>query len=876
MTLTAGTRLGAYEVTALIGAGGMGEVYRARDTKLNRDVALKILPELFVVDPDRLARFKREAQLLASLNHPNIAGIHGFEDTGAVHALVLELIEGPTLADRIAHGPIPLDEALPIARQLAEALEAAHEQGIIHRDLKPANIKVRPDGMVKVLDFGLAKAFEAEPVGTAAGMSMSPTITSPAATRVGTILGTAAYMSPEQARGKAVDKRSDIWAFGCVLYEMLTGRRAFGGDEVTDTLAFVITKEPDWSALPASVPSALHRLLRRCLEKDRKRRLTDIGVARLEIDEALATSVDAEVAAAALPRTATRERVVWAGAVLAAAALSAMVVHYAGSTSVDTPEVRLQIDAPVGNNVVQGGFAISPDGQQVVFRANSERSIPQLWLRSLASEAGQPLMGTEGGGAPFWSPDGRSIAFTANGQLKRLELVDGRIQTLASPALGNGTWSADGMILFTRTFAGPLFRVAATGGEVAAVTHVDPPMHSGHIRPQFLPDGRHFLFYAFGSSEGKGVYVGSLDSMEVHPLLRSDAAAVFAPPDLVLFAQEGALVAQRLNLGTLELTGNPMTVARQIAVDVVNGYAAVAASPAGPIAYRSQSPERQLTWLNRSGQQIGTLGDAVSAVDSAARFSPDGRTIALSRTGDGNQDVWLMDAARATWRRFTADPGVDTAPVWSPDGNRVVVGSDRRAGNLDLYEKPSNGTEAETLLLETPEDKTAEAWSPDGRFILYSSNDPKTRRDLWALPLFGDRKPLPIARTTAAEIQGRLSPDGRWVAYVSDESGRNEAYVQPFPGPGAKVQISIAGGSNPEWRGDGREIFYSSQEGPQLMAVLLSPNGGRLDPRTPVVLFPIPPGPYVAAPDGQRFLVAATSEQASAITILLNWAGVRR
>ncbi|MGH9253659.1 MAG: protein kinase domain-containing protein [Vicinamibacterales bacterium] len=884
MTLSARSRVGPYEIVGLIGSGGMGEVYRARDTTLNRDVALKVLPEHFASDPERLARFRREAQLLASLNHPNIAAIYGFEESSGIHALVMELVEGPTLAERIgqgtshkAQGPsynsLPLDETLAIAKQIADALEAAHEQGVIHRDLKPANIKVRSDGMVKVLDFGLAKAFEPEPAGVA-GSSMAPTITSPAATRLGTILGTAAYMSPEQARGKPVDKRTDIWAFGCVLYEMLTGRRPFEGEEITDVLARILERDPDFTAISEATPPAVQRLLRRCLDKDRKRRLPDIGVARLEIDDALAAPAGARASAVTVSTSSRRERAVWAGTVVMGAAITATGAYYMQPAPTDAPEMRLQIDRPGGVGI--NTFAVSPDGRSVVFRSAAEGSEPQLWIRSLASEAAQPLAGTEQASTPFWSPDSRSIGFFLRGELKRLDLADGRIQTLASESGPGGmAWSADGTILFARSFSGPLYRVAAAGGEVAEVTRVDPPRHSGHVYPQFLPDGRRFIFFAFGSPEGEGVYLGSLDSAEVRRLFRAESAAVFAPPDLLVFAQEGALVAQRLDLDTWQLAGEPRTVARQVLVDVVNGYSAVSASAAGPIAYRSQPGERQFVWLDRSGRRMGTLGESDPAQPGAVRLTTDGRTAALTRTIEGNTDIWLMDIVRGNLRRLTVDPAADTLPRWSPDASRIVFSSDRRAGNLDLYERVVNGAEPERLLLETPTDKAANDWSPDGRFVLFRNTDPKTAADLWALPLFGDRKPFPVAQGPPAENFGRFSPDGRWVAYQSNESGRFEIYVQPFPGPGPRVQVSTDGGTNPEWRGDGRELFLTTLEN-RLMVSAVRFVGSGIEVGTPEALFLKPEGTWTVSRDGQRFLVAATTEEASPITILLNWAGARQ
>jgi eukaryotic-like serine/threonine-protein kinase len=793
-----GTRLGPYEILAAIGSGGMGEVYEARDTRLDRTVAIKILPEAFAADPERVARFTREAQVLASLNHPHIAQIYGLEESQGVSALVMELVEGPTLADRIAQGPMSVNDALPIARQIAEALEAAHELGIIHRDLKPANIKVRDDGTVKVLDFGLAKAID--PAGSGvdgAALTNSPTITSPAAmTHQGVILGTAAYMAPEQARGRAVDKRADIWAFGCVFYEMLTGRRAFPGEDVSDTLARVLMKDPDWSALPAGTPPAIRRLLRRCLEKERRKRLESIADARLEIEEALAGPSDQPAIAAAPARARRRERLVWSSALLLAvvAALALGGVSYMRSRSTQpvAPEMRLEISTPGGRLAY---FALSPDGHALVYPATTDGRT-QLWLRWLESEAAQPLKGTDGAAYPFWSPDSRSVGFSGSGQLKRTDIASGLVQTLASaPVSVGGTWNANGIILFAPASGGPLYRVRAGGGQATEATRIERPGQAGHRFPHFLPDGSHFLFFAMGTPEKRGVYLGSLDSTDVRRLFDADSAAVFAPPDYVLFARNGAPVAQRLDLRTMEPVGDPLPLAGQVVPDL-GGYFSVALSAAasGPVAYRPSAGERQLVWLDRSGRQIGTVGNPDAAQPTSIRLSPDGHTVALYRVVSGNRDVWLIETMRSVLRRFTSDAATDSEPIWSPDGSRIVFTS-LRMGLPDLYERSVSGVEAETLLFASPEFKNLHDWSPDGRFILYTSQTPTAGRDLWALPLSGDKKPLAVTQTAFNEDSGRFSPDGRWVAYASNESGRYEIYVQPFPGPGGKLQVSTRGGT---------------------------------------------------------------------------------
>jgi len=670
VAIAIGSRIGSYDVTGTLGAGGMGEVYRARDTKLHREVALKVLPDAFALDLDRIARFQREAQVLASLNHPNIAAIHGLEESSGAHALILELVEGPTLADRLVHGPIPLDEALPIARQIADALEAAHEHGVIHRDLKPANIKLRPDGTVKVLDFGLAKLTSPAEAGHYTH-DASPTITTPAMTGVGVILGTAAYMSPEQAKGRTADKRSDIWAFGCVLYEMLTGTRAFAGEDVSDTLAFVLTKEPDWRALPETTPHPIARLLRRALHKDRKRRLSDIADARLEIDDA-----DKEGPLTAANRshgtTSMRERLSWAIALVLALAVGGLAFQVATSpTGESAPELRVDIVTPAGPD--PSSFALSPDGRWLVYVGQSDGS-SKLWLRSLTELTARVLPGTDGALQPFWSPDNRSIGFFANGKLKRIDIASGMPRTLADAAPGfGGAWSDDGLIVFASTSTTPLFRISANGGEPTPVTKLDPPRQANHLYPVFLPGSRDFLFYARGNAEGEGIYLGSLDSSATTRLIAADRPpAAYISPGWLLYMQQGALMAQRLNLNARRLEGNSIavtdSVVRSAAVSGAYAPAAFTASLAGMIAYQAGGEvQTQLTWFNRSGQQIATLGAPDDMDLSNPELSPDDQQVAFRRTIEGNPDVFVLIGARMIRRTFGSE--LDQYAVWSPDGS---------------------------------------------------------------------------------------------------------------------------------------------------------------------------------------------------------------
>ncbi len=861
----------------------MGEVYRARDTTLGRDVALKILPEAFAQDPDRLARFQREAQTLASLNHPNIGGIHGLEAAYGVNALVLELVAGDDLSQLIARGRLPLEDALPIARQIADALEAAHAQGIIHRDLKPANIKVRPDGTVKVLDFGLAKALLPDPGSAPAGdVALSPTITTPAATRMGTIMGTAAYMSPEQARGKPLDKRTDIWAFGCVLYEMLTGKGTFAGDEVSDLLASILAREPDLAAVPATTPPSIRRLLRRCLQKDRHERLRDIGDARIEIQDALARS-DPELTAVTVPDGdyRRRQRLAWICALAAVTLALAAVWIMALRPDPAAPEARVEITTP--SSAAPSSVAISPDGRTIAFIATSQGQ-SRLWLRSLASDSSRAVAGTDGADSPFWSPDSRSLGFFAEGKLRRVDLDGGSVQTVGTaPGGQQGTWSRDDVILFA-SLGRPIFRVPAGGGEPVAVSRL--ALQGSDFAPQFLPDGRHFLYYVRGAPEVRGVYVGRLDeTLTPRRLLESDGGAVYASSGHLLFVRQGSLFAQQFDPARLELTGSPFAVAehdRALGSGVVATITA-SVSNTGSIAYRTGAEaERQFAWFDRSGREISRIGDAVSTTLANPSLSLDGQHVAFYRSVNGNADVWWLDPRRGVLSRFTSDVADDTNPVWSPDADRIVFSSNRK-GIHDLYVKSVTAGGSEDLLLSTAQTKIATDWSHDGRFVLFTSQDQKGGADIWALLLDGKGKPFPVVQTSFQEMSAQFSPDGKWVAYQSDESGRVEAYVQAFPGPGSKWPISTNGGSRVRWRRDGKELFYLARDS-RLMAVSFGAgsNGQAPDVGAPVTLFAPPLGiagqqadfrqQYMVSADGQRFLVATVKDAAtSPITVILNW-----
>jgi eukaryotic-like serine/threonine-protein kinase len=851
MPLSAGTRLGPYEILAPLGAGGMGEVYRAKDTKLDREVAIKVLPAALAQDPERLARFEREAKVLASLNHPNIATIHGVEESGGVRALVMELVPGESL-----QGPLPLETALNYAKQIADALEAAHEKNIIHRDLKPANIMITPAGVVKVLDFGLASVLnrdreEADPAN-------SPTLTvSP--TRAGMILGTAGYMSPEQARGKAVDKRADIWAFGVVLYESITGRRLFEGETVSDILAHVLTKEPDWEQVPARV----RRLLEACLQKDPKQRLQAIGDWRL-----LLTNEQPQVIAP------SRSRLGWIVATVVFALIAATLgwMHF-GPRPTDDLVLRLHIEPPEGGEFSNGGtnrgVALSPDGKTAAYIVKSNGK-NQLWVRPLNDTTARVIPGTEDAGFPFWSPDSKFIAFPAGGKLQRVDLAGGAPLTICRGSLiRGGTWTSDGQIIFG-TFTDGLFRVSASGGTPSSLKLLG-------TWPQALPNG-HFLYFVAGAKAGNnGVYAVSLAKpSEPVKLLSSDTSALYAPgangKGYLLWLRGTTLLAQELDSASLRLVGESHPVADPVAgfLDMVNA----SASSNGLLLYLAANPLQQFTWVDRAGKRLATIGEPLEI--GPFRLSPDGRRILIGRATGAGTDLWLMEVERGVTRRLSFTGAA--YPVWSPNGRTVLYST---IGPRGLYSKALNGGGAEQSLRQSPNLQVPTDWSRDERFALFYEITAK-QRELWVLPLMPEGRPAANEnpkRYAGGQFNtrlGRFSPDNRWVAYESDESGRYDVYVDSFPEPHSKVQISTAGGSMPAWGPDGRELFYASPDN-MLTSVSLKAGADSIEPSTPRELFPLPiydPGlySYDVAPDGQRFLIPGPAQQApEPLTLIVNW-----
>jgi Tol biopolymer transport system component len=857
-----GRRLGGYDIEALLGEGGMGRVYRARDTRLGRHVALKLVPPELAVDPERRRRFEREARTLAALNHPHIAAIYGLEeavfDGVPVQALVLELVDGATLADRLARtGKMPLAAALDLARQIAEALEAAHEKGIVHRDLKPANVALTSEGLVKVLDFGLAK-------GTVVGTD-APS----AHTESGAILGTAAYMSPEQARGQAVDARTDIWAFGCVLFEMLTGRSPFGGATLSDTLAAVLDRQPDWTALPGDLPPAIHRLIQRCLEKEPRRRVHAAADVRIALEDAtVADEIVPQMRRSAAPA-------LWLVASAAIAIAAAIGWSAVRSSSPDVAPLRLDVVTPPTRD--PDSFALSLDGRHVAFVALNEQ-IPYLWLRRLDGTVPQRFPKTEGASQPFWAPSGRSIGFLADGLLKRVDVTGGRPQVLAQARnpMG-GAWNRDDVIVYSPYAASPLMRVPATGGTPEAVTRLSAG-ELGHRYPAFLPDGRRLLFLAVTiAPQDEGVHLVSLDApTRRHRVVASDSGAQFVRPGHVLTMRQGVLLAFPFDTEAGVVSGDPVVVAPRVD-HRRSGRGAFSASGSGLVAYRAAgtaSFAQELTWLDRGGNAIAKL-----TKQGYPPLTPDGqlaavveetRTLALS-----NADIWLIHVARGVAQRFTSDPAFDLLAVWSPDGNRLAFASNRN-GVFDLFEKAVSFSHDERALLETPENKY-----PDGQTLLFVNEHAVTGDDLWTLSLQVPRKAVPLLSGNYAESQGQFSPDGRWIAYRSNESGRWEIYVRPFPGPGSPRLISQGGGRQPRWRRDGRELFYIGADS-QMTAVPihLQPNGDAFELGGPTPLFTtqlaVPNNQqfgYAVDAQGQRFLVFMVPDQTSTtpVTIVQNW-----
>jgi serine/threonine protein kinase len=892
MALLPGERVGSIEVLCAIGAGGMGEVYRGRDTKLHRDVALKVLPGLLSQDPDRRARFEREATVLAALNHPNIAAVYGLAES--VNAIVMEFVDGETLAERIARGALPADEAVAIARQVADALDAAHERGIIHRDLKPANIKVTRGGIVKVLDFGLAKAGEetagSEPGG--ADPRNSPTLTSPAMmTRAGMILGTAAYMSPEQAKGTLVDKRADIWAFGCVLFEMLMGRPVFSGDTVTETLAAVMRDEPRLDQLPSTTPPAVSALLSRCLERDPKRRLRDIGEARIALDDAVAPSrgINAKPRETNSSPAGGRFALRAAPWIVAAASLAAagfLAIRQPSSAPPESleleiappPDTQFLIDSNLGN------VSLSPDGTGIVFHAGT---FPResLWIRSLARDDARPLAGTERATYQFWAPDGRRLGFFAEGKLKTLDIAAGLPQTVADvPNPRGASWGEDEVILFG-SGSGVIARVSARGGTPEDVTQLDTSRgENAHYWPHILPGGKKFLYFVRSIRlENSGIYVAAIDGSNPARIVSSLSSGLYAPPlhgrpGYLLWVQNGDLLAQPFDAERTVLSGQPATVASDVRVLEAQRGMMATISRTGAIAWATpRATQTRFTWFARDGNRLDTV-EIPSGEALRPTISPDGRRIAFTQIANGGGDIFVYDLATRSTRRLSQSPEYDEGSVWSSDSSELVHRSNDQ-GLATLMRAGLDGSPPIELVRDKGPVMPA-AWSPDRRHFLFSTAMPGLGAETLVLPTDHPKQITTLLTGPANEVAQTFSPDGRWIAFNSNRSGRLEAYVVRFRGDqsppalsGHPLQISTGGGGVLAWRRDGKELLLRTFD-EQLAAVTVDARGDSISAGQPTPLFRLPEnhGSVSVAPDGDRFLIQEYPYQSGqTIRVLTNW-----
>jgi Tol biopolymer transport system component len=885
MALATGTRLGSYEVAAQIGAGGMGEVYQAHDTKLGRDVAIKVLPEAFAHDADRLSRFQREAKMLAALNHPNIATIHGLEHSDGVQYLVMELVSGETLAERVKAGPLGIDEALKIAVQIAEALEAAHEKGIIHRDLKPANVKLTPEGKVKVLDFGLAKAFGGDT--STEDIGNSPTL-SMAATMQGVILGTAAYMSPEQARGKAVDKRTDIWAFGCVLYELLTGKAAFHGEDVTDILAAMVRAEPDWTALPANISPSIRVLLQRCLRKDRRQRTPDAATIRIEIEDAIAAPKDFGATQAAPVTRGWRERLAWP----VAAGVLALIVIALGIGFVlraPKPQLPMHLSAEIGVDAsLFTGFGssviLSPDGKRLALVASGTDQKQRIYVRSLDQLQATVLSGTENASDPFFSPDGQWLGFFGDGKLKKISVQGGEAVTLGDASNDRGgSWGEDGTIVFAPNTRVALSKVSSAGGTSQPLTTFDK--QAGEVTqrwPQVLPGGKAVLFtssthgYNYDDAE---IVVYSMTSGQRKTLLRGGFYARFLASGYLVYMHGGTLFAVPFDLKRLEVTGQPVPILEGVVTNT-NGGAQFSFSETGSLVYvpgRATGQNVSIYWMDHEGKFTPlreTPGNYYNPT-----FSPDGKRLALEIFDGKRSDIWVYEWERDALTRLTFAGEANTVPVWTPDGQRIVYSSLDKRGVPNLWWIRADGAGDAQRFTESKGSQFAGSWRPDGKVLAFRQFSLDTGSDIMTIPVEGDEKagwkpgePKPFVNSTFDERSPAFSPDGRWLAYMSNESAGYEVYVRPFPGPGGKWQISTGGGVIPKWSRNGKELFFRTADD-KIMVATYTAFGDSFHADKPQLWSP---GQFTdlginsnfdVHPDGKRFAVlkASGTDQAAAV-----------
>ena len=885
MTLAAGTRLGPYEILSPVGAGGMGEVYLARDTRLGREVAIKVLPSHHSANPDLKARFEREAKAISQLSHPNICALYDVGSQDGVEYLVMEYLEGETLAERLEKGAIPLTQWLGFAIQMADALASAHRRQIVHRDLKPGNVMLTESGL-KLVDFGLAKISRGLPEGRAQASSSSPT--KPAAenslTETGTVMGTFPYMAPEQVEGKVADARTDVFALGCVMYEMATGKRAFTGSSRASLIAAIMTKDPEpISALAPGLPPALERLIMACLAKDPGERWESSRDLRTELSWILEARSPDQPLAPSGRRRKTREPLAWAAAALGALLAAALAVLPRVPPG-PRREVRLQVLPPPGTSfALQEAPQISPDGTRLAFVAIDSAGRSRLYIRPLDSQDARVLEETDGASMHFWSPDSRALGFFASGKLKTIAVNEGKPRILCDAPVGRGgSWGRDGMILYVPSPPEPPFLIPASGGPARALPGLGKM--AGRFFPEFLSDGKHYAFLSVSSGRrSRALCVGSLGSKEETRLFESAWSGAVAPPNYLLYRRETTLLAQRFDGKRFQPAGEPFVVASDVGFNPITWQALFSVSENGIVAFHSSAGAKtQLTWLDRNGKVIETL-DA-PRISNTVSLSPDERSVAFDEAdpSTGDVGVWLTETGRDAPFRFTFGSPVSFFPVWSPDGRRVVYS--RLEGPPQLYQKVASGAGDEEPLLRNDRAKIPTGFSPDGRYLVFAALDPRTQFDLWVLPLFGDRKPFPYLQSQAAEIGGQISPNGRWMAYTSNESGAYEVYIRPFPLAPGKWQVSRDGGSQPRWRGDGKELFYLSTDR-RMMAVGVATDRPGFDAGTPTPLFETrvanvegsnPWSQYAVSGDGRRFLVERVAAEAasSPITVVLDWAGV--
>ena len=876
MTLSAGTRLGPYEIVSAIGAGGMGEVYKARDTRLGREVAVKVLSAHLSQSEDVRQRFEREAKTISQFSHPHICALYDIGREGETDYLVMEYLEGESLADRLGRGALPGEQVLRYGIEIADALDKAHRQGIVHRDLKPGNVMLTKTG-VKLLDFGLAKPLAtagARAVSGASVMATEAQVSQPLTER-GTILGTFQYMAPEQLEGGEADARSDIFAFGAVLYEMATGRKAFTGKSQASLISSIMREEPaPISSIAPMVPPALNRVVRTCLAKDPEDRFQTAHDVKLQLEWVQEGGSEAGLPAPVVARRKNREKLAWASAAVLAVAAAALGFGFWRRAPQPKHTMRFDIDVPTEVTAIDAP-KISPDGRTLAFDATDSTGKHRIWIRPLNALQAHPLAGTEGTRRPFWSPDSKYLAFIADGKLMKVDVSGGPPQKICdAPTGADGTWAPDGLILFDGTGTDPIQRVPASGGVPTVMVKPEASRKETQIGwPEVLPDGKHFLYMAMAAKSSDTMYrIASLDGKENRPFAPAQSMVTYVEPGYLLFLRDRTLVAQPFDAKSYKTRGEPVPLAEKVGTDSV-GLGRFSVSREGTLVYRTGETTDRMVWADRAGKELETIGDPAQYHDPA--FSPDGRRLAydLIDARNGKYDIWVRDLARNVSSRFSFSDGDAVCPVFSPDGARIAY-----TVNLDMVEKAADGQGAEAPLgVKSPELKIPSDWSRDGKYIGFAMQSKDTNWDVWILPTFGDKKPFPFVKTNFAELWPVFSPDGRYVAYQSNESGRQEVYVQSFPGRGGKWQVSAEGGFEPHWSPDGKELYFRSAD-EKVMAVPVT-TGATFEAGTPKALFAthldagLSRNRFTPARSGDRFVLVATParEFMTPTTVVLNW-----